>query len=359
MELFVHFISDEKDAELVLFLYGFLEGFDGITKDEQYNAYYNYARIYNPRINKRRKNKGSLLREVGKKTIQQLSETVATTAFKSEGKLNFADEVYEKFSNNYIPETLSLPITNYFNMKSMLQKDAIDDRSLSPKIDKSDYIDCEIEDVFPQQTSISYESESSIENEAYSEDKIAEDSNATDDVGVQPSSRKRSFVSQGSFEKCLIIFLIMILGIVTIILALNIKEHSFEKEAILGENNFKEDDNLEVKSIEIKNKYILLYPEQSTDLIVIVDPSEISAEELDYTSSVPTVATAKKTTITANKDWIEDECHETIITVQGGGIVEDKAYVTVRKTDFADSAIGYGENNMNSDDDNKTRQLGE
>ena len=260
MRIFLVFI-DEDDIELVLFLYGFLKEFDGITKDEQYNAYFNYARTHNPRINKKRKDKGSLLREVGKEIIQQLSETVAGIAHGSKDKLNFADAVYKEFLDNSIPEMLSLPITVDSKLKLMPQKHVInDERSLQSKIDESDCINCKIGQESSRQISIPYKTESSLANETYSEGNIAENQNVTDSVDMQPSSKNRSSTSQGSFEKYLIIILVMILGIVTIILALTIKEHSFEKETILVENNYKEDDNLEVKSIEIKNKYILLYP---------------------------------------------------------------------------------------------------
>lgn len=91
-------------------------------------------------------------------------------------------------------------------------------------------------------------------------------------------------------------------------------------------------------SIEIKNKYIQLYPGDDDYLIVMVTPKEINIQDLDYTSSESSVVIADKNHITALYGWDENACHDIKITVQGGGAATAEAEVIVLKPKDLDGA---------------------
>lgn len=114
IKVFLEFIVEDCDIEIMLMLYGFLQGFDDYNKENRCQRYWEYAHTDNPRIiGKDRKSKCNLFNEIEEPIIKELSETLAAIMSKSNWKLNFVQEVYEEFINNKIPEKLALPITDY------------------------------------------------------------------------------------------------------------------------------------------------------------------------------------------------------------------------------------------------------
>lgn len=117
MMLFLKFITDEYDAEIMLMSYGFLKGYDDKNKEERYKKYWEHAHTYNTRINNRRKSKTNTINQAQREIIEELAKTLAAIMLRSDSrKLDFAEEVFQKFSGGEVPEQLSLPITNYFHM---------------------------------------------------------------------------------------------------------------------------------------------------------------------------------------------------------------------------------------------------
>ncbi|MCI8980459.1 MAG: hypothetical protein HFE52_07310 [Clostridia bacterium] len=102
-------------------------------------------------------------------------------------------------------------------------------------------------------------------------------------------------------------------------------------------------------SIEVddEKKNIELAPGGYDYLIVRATPSEINPYvDLDYTSSDPEIVTTRKNYIEVLHGWKEGMPNMIIITIQGGGTAEAKAYVFIKSTDSKGISAG---NNMDSD----------
>lgn len=139
MKIFLEFIADEYDAEIILMLYGYIQGFEAATKEEGYTKYWEHAHTYIERINRKGESKPHILHEERKLIIKELAKTLAIIKLNSDGKLDFAKDILEEFSNNVIPEKLSLPITKYFThayMQPKKQTEEDDKQNISP--DKPD-----------------------------------------------------------------------------------------------------------------------------------------------------------------------------------------------------------------------------
>lgn len=144
MKIFLEFIADEYDAEIILMLYGYIQGFEAATKEEGYTKYWEHAHTYIERINRKGESKPHILHEERKLIIRELATTLAIIKLNSDGKLDFAKDILEEFSNNVIPEKLSLPITKYFThayMQPKKQTEEDDKQNVSP--DKPDTDNCD------------------------------------------------------------------------------------------------------------------------------------------------------------------------------------------------------------------------
>lgn len=117
------------------------------------------------------------------------------------------------------------------------------------------------------------------------------------------------------------------------------------KETILTNIISEANKRPEIKSIEFKYKNFLLHPGQSTELEIEIDPPEINAKELKYSSSDESAVKTDKNIITAC-DILDEEHCEAIITAttQNRSTVEGKVYVMVREPYSYEEKIGYGAN---------------
>lgn len=183
----------------------------------------------------------------------------------------------------------------------------------------------------------------------------------TENISEEPShpDQPKCNMQLGTFEGLLIFIPICTLCICILLLICANIQNSNRKKLAFADSISEENGRPEIKSIEFKYKDFLLHPGQSIELEVEINPPSISAKKLDYTSSNPSVAKADKNIITANSVWVEEACHETVITAQGGGIAQGKAHITVKKREDTDGMTGRGINDAISDGDRTDFQLGE
>lgn len=172
-------------------------------------------------------------------------------------------------------------------------------------------------------------------------------------LGILRSGIKKSqlLILSNGIEKIQLLILISGITIVCVILALTVYNHSGSEGTVFsGDVSVKEHEALEVDSIEILNKNIYLAPGTDAYLEMNIDPDSVQREDLEYGSSDRTVVTTEKHHIIAHEGWREDADHNIVITVQGGLMAEDKAYVTVINPDGTDIHHGAKGDGASEDD---------
>lgn len=117
VSIFPAFLSKD-DAEIMLMVYGFLDGFDGKLKERR-EKYWEYAHRDNRRLNgkkgRNQKDKDNLMRGIENDIIRELATTLNKEIDNQEKMSKFADKVYEAFSNGEIPK--KIPINNIIVQK--------------------------------------------------------------------------------------------------------------------------------------------------------------------------------------------------------------------------------------------------
>ena len=315
MMLFLKFIPNEHDAEIILMRYGYLQNFANPKMGERYREYWEHSHTYNKRImGKDRNEKGNLFRGVEKVIIKELADTLARIMLNSNGKLGFAEDVLKEFSNNAIPEKLPLPITEFFTRTYIHKEKQIEEAGCQAEAsDKNNYD----RTVTP----------SDKDSEQRKTSELTKDSNA-DDLDTEPISLiggekpkdegndkiAKAIRFAGSLIAGSIIAFSIIIGIVKPIIIEKANAHKEVMSSVIPAENLStiedmpvvEGMSIEAESFEVKDigedKKIEVMPNITKKLTIELEPQDADISTLEFESSSPDIVNAEYGYITTYGD---------------------------------------------------------
>lgn len=379
--IFKRYCRPPDDREFILAVWGFLRGeeFQAKKIGDRIKAYWKLSHKYNE-IFLSIKTDSSIQRiasENMSRIINALITEVKADLVRNNNKLGLIDDVRKdselleileprktektsSFSEEVPPLTLS-PLIND-DIEDTVSED-IDDESLHGVSSKAKINDIE-EKTMSNNESADFATDSeycsddeegksgSTKIKTESSESVNPKSDDTEGKGGRSKTRLRDKIKQlfcglSPKDKMFSVALTIVAVFSICCRALILFSHNTQKNEDVKEA-MDDAERISPTSIEIKNRYIQLYPGDDDYLIVMVTPKEIDIQDLDYTSSEASVVTADKNHITALYGWNEDACHDIEITVQGGGRASATAEVTVLKPKDLDgtenASVGGGGN---------------
>lgn len=348
--------TTDEYCDIVLAIYGFMDGYDELSIGQRRDKYCQNVGKYD------KKNKKDLplaecwdsikgnMYPKEKRAIKYLVKELSRKTEEADKPKSYINSAYELIGKPYpIPNYLSgkgyrkckieekvfyVPLTKS-ELRSLANKAIKETTTIPMKIEANNFAENWTNDLISQ-TNLDEELENSPKN---SINKIEENSETsenaaskskTEDVLVEKNRNKDGIAnvsSENRLMSIMIFVLILALGVVCIILALTVYNHSNSSRA--REASIKGYEALEVDSIEILNKNIRLAPGEDAYLEIEIEPDNIQRDDLEYTSSNRAVVTTEKYHIIAHEGWQEDVEHDITITVQGGLMAEDKAHIII------------------------------
>lgn len=352
MKLFLEFITDEHGAEIMLMRYGYLRDFTDKKMGIRYERYWEHAHTYNEHISdKERGEKGNLLREAEKSIVKEFAETLAGIMLNSNGKLNFAEDVLNEFSNNAIPEKLSLPITEYFKHAYIQPKEQTEeDNGQNVKLDMPDTDDGDkmaaSSDGNPEQGKISVPPKNSEPDNEQPTEK-AESINKIVKAVYFAGALIAGSIIAGS----------IILGIIKplVIEKTNTREAAVAPaapaESLSSARGIPVDEALRIEAesfnIADENKNIQVVPNIPRKLDIELNPQNADISTLEFESSSPDIVGVEYGYVTASDVLMAGQIYIVDITITARKTgYKDTVHITVENPvipDDAEGPVGSGE----------------